>query len=422
MKAVVFLLLVFLHQLSWSQVSPEIKGKVVDSVGRTPLPFAQIMLCHSASGTATNEEGVFRLDSLQVDPDDTLKIFFMGFETRRIAVRDLHASSAGILLKPAIFQLSELEVIGLTPREVIRRAVAAIPENYGKESLILTAFIRSRKSVNNKLGEYTEAIIEDLKNGYYLYKPGEAEKKRRQSNTSLLLKGRVISDTGLVNAMGDVGRNVGCLGCNFVNDFAEFYHHTILDEDLLRYYDISMEEMISSTDGKIYHIRFSQKKGTKEKLWKGELFIDAASFAIMKIDQKPSMYAYDAYEKSKYNRGFTILNKPGWIEEMPFIRQTVTYSKREPFWVLSTISTENWMTFTYPATGQRLKFSYKNDVVITNFTRDQEKIKNFKGDKLTGTTQRWDQIIGRPDEAFWAHFNYLPVEEALKTSVEAIGK
>ena len=56
--------------------------------------------------------------------------------------------------------------------------------------------------------------------------------------------------------------------------------------------------------------------------------------------------------------------------------------------------------------------------IITNATRDKEKIENFKGDKVMGTTQRWDQIIGRPDDTFWASFNYLPIEEALKNAVE----
>lgn len=421
-KSSLFLLLIVPHPFAWSQLPYAIRGKIVDSVSHAALPFAQVSLSITGSGTATNEEGEFRFDNLQADPKDTLRIFFMGYETRRIPVRNLSPSASTILLKPAAIQLSEFELIGLTPVEVIRRAVAAIPANYGKDPLILTAFIRSQKSVNNKLGEYTEAIIEDLKNGYYLYKPGETERKHKLSNISLLLKGRVISDTNLVNAMGDVGRNVGCLGCNFINDISEFYHSTILDEDLLRYYDLSMEEMISPADGKIYHIRFAQKKGTREKLWKGELFIDAASYAIMKLTQKPSMYAYDAYEKNKYNRGFTILNKPGWVEEMPFIEQTVTYSKQDQFWILSTIRSENWMTFTYPATGQRLKFSYKNDVVVTNISRDPDRIKNFKGEKLTGSSQRWDQIIGRPDENFWTHFNYLPVEETLKKAIEGIGK
>jgi hypothetical protein len=421
MRTAICFLFLFLHQISVSQVH-EIRGKIIDSINHFALPFAQVSLRLSGSGTVSNEDGEFRLDSLQVSLNDTLNIFFMGYETKRVAASDLPSPSAVILLKPAVVQLSELDIIGFTPQEIIRRAVERIPANYGRDPLILTAFIRSQKSVNNKLAEYTEAIIENFKEGYNLYKPAESEKKHRQSNIPLLLKGRVISDTNLVNAMGDVGRNVGCLGCNFINDLVEFYHQTILDETLFRYYDLSMEEMILPGEGKIYHIWFAQKKTAKKRLWKGDLYIDAATFAVMKITQKPSMYAYEAYEKSKYQRGYTILNKPGWIEEMPFIQLSVNYSKRDTCWFLSSISIENWMTFTYPENGRKLKFNYKNDVIITNTTRNQEKVKNFKGDKNLGTTQRWDQIIGRPDESFWTHFNYLPIEDALRTAVETIGK
>jgi hypothetical protein len=413
--------LFFFHPVS-GQNFFEIKGRVVDSINGNPLSFAQISLHHTGIGTTTNEDGNFCLDIPAGNREDTLLIYYLGYETRKIPVKACLGPSVDISLKPVMLQLSEVEVVGLTPKEVIRRAVEGIPANYGKDPLILTAFIRSQKSVNNKLAEYTEAIIDDLKTGYYLYKPGDSGKKHKQSNIPVLMKGRVTSDTNLVNAMGDVGRNVGCLGCNFINDFVEFYHHSILDEDLFRYYDLSMEELIQPEGGKIYHIRFAQKKDVKERLWKGELFIDGTSFAVMKIMQKPSMYAYDAYEKTKYNRGYTILNKPGWVEEMPFIQQTIIYSKRDTSWFLSSIRTENWMTFTYPPNGGKMKFSYKNDVVITNATRDPEKIKNFKGDKIIGTTQRWDQIIGRPDEIFWANFNYLPVEEALKNAIEEIGK
>jgi len=420
-KLLPFIFLLFVHPV-FGQDFLGIQGKVVDSTSGNPLSFAQISLHHTGLGTTTNEEGNFCLDIPAGYRDDTLMIYYLGYETMKIPVKSCLMSLLRISLKPLMLQLSEVEVIGLTPQEVIRRAVAEIPSNYGKDPLILTAFIRSQKSINNKLAEYSEAIIEDFKNGYYLYKPGESEKKRKQSNIPLLLKGRVTSDTNLVNAMGDVGRNVGCLGCNFINDLAEFYHHTILDETLFRYYDLSMEEMILPTEGKIYHIRFAQKKNAKERLWRGELFIDAATFAVMKIMQKPSMYAYEAYEKIKYNRGYNIMNKPGWVEEMPFIQQTIIYSKRDTSWFLSSIRIENWITFTYPANGQKLKFSYKNDVIITDATRDTEKIKNFKGDKVLGTTQRWDQIIGRPDDTFWARFNYLPIEETLKKAVEGIGK
>ena len=338
-KLMPYILLFFLQPVLGQDIH-EIQGRLVDSTNNSPLSFGQISLYHTMLGTTTNEDGVFRLDIPSADLGDTLLFYYLGYETRRVLVKDCSGISVEIRLKPVALQLSEVEVVGLTPMEVIRKAVMAIPSNYGEAPLILTAFIRSQKSVGNRLAEYTEAIIDDLKTGYYLYKPDEAKKKHRLSNVPVLLKGRVISDTNLVNSLGDVGRNVGCLGCNFTNDLVEFYHNSILDESLFRYYDFSMEELIQPGGGKVYHIHFDQKRNIKKKLWKGELYIDADSFAIMKIIQKPSMNAYDAYERDKYDRGYIIQDKPGWVEEMPFIQQTINYSKRDTSWFLSSIRIE----------------------------------------------------------------------------------
>ena len=407
---------------SFCQELTRITGKIADSATGQSLPFAQISLEHTGIGTSSNEEGIFQLNIPAANKNDTLKIFYLGYKSERILVKQGITGEIIITMKPMALELKEVEIVGLTPQEVIRRAVANIPANYGKDSLILTAFIRSQKSVNNKLAEYTEAIIDDLKTGYFLYKPGDFTKKHEHSNVPCLLKGRVTSDTNLLNAIGDAGRNAGCLSCNFINDLVEFYHQSILDEALFKYYDLRMEEMINPEGGKIYHIWYSQKNGVKEKLWKGELYFDGASFAVMKITQKPSMNAYEAYEKTKFNRGYTIMNKPGWVEEMPFIQQTIIYSRKDSTWYLNSIRTDNWMTFTYPPTGQKIKFSYKNDVVITDITRDPGRLKTFKGDKIQGVGRRWDQIVGPPDNAFWANFNFLPIEETLKTDIQKIGK
>jgi hypothetical protein len=345
----------------------------------------------------------------------------MGFETRKCPVMALSGNENIIRLRPGLLQLSEVEIVAYTPEEVIRRMVAAIPANYGPDSLILTAFVRSQKFVGGRLAEFTEAIIEDLKTGYKPYGRSDEKEKSRQSNVPLLLKGRVISDTGMVNSFGDLGRSAGCLGCNFVHDFAEFYYHTVLDEKQFRYYTFKMDEQSAPGGGKIYHIRFDQKKGVKETLWKGDIYINGADFALLKISQKPSFEAFDQFEKDKYKRQFTIRNTPGWYQEMPMMEWTTTYSKRGDSYFLSTIRIENWLTFKHPSLNQVVKFSHRNEVVVTDASRDPQKTRNFKGDKSTGVNQRWDQVVGKGDEQFWKGYNYLPIEEKLQENLKKLG-
>ena len=422
-RALIYPLLIFsaFHAISQEMVS--LSGIVFDTATGTGLPFAQISIQNSTIGTASNEEGYFKLDFLALFAHDTLQIAYMGYETRKYPIPVITANALRISLKPWSLQLAEIEIIALSPEEVIRRVVTNIPENYGRDSLILTAFIRSQKFVHGKLAEYTEAIIEDLKTGYSLYNRKEEKERSRRSNIPLLLKGRVISDTNLVNSIGNLGKSAGCLGCNFIHDFVEFYYNTVLDEKQFEYYRFKMEELIKPEGGKIYHIWFDQKKGVKETLWKGELTVNAADFALLKITQKPSFEAFDQFERQKYKKPYTILNSTGWFQEMPIMEWTTTYSSRNGKYYLNTIRIENWLTFINPATRQIVKFAHKNEVVVTDATRDHEKLKNFKGSKSIGVNQRWDQLVGKGDENFWAGYNYVPIEEKLQENLnKMVGK
>lgn len=403
-----------------SQEMLHISGSVFDQVTGKELPYAQVSVRNSTIGTVTNDEGRFSLEVPALFGNDTLRVAYMGYNTLKVIVSGLAGDPVRLPLSPGVLQLAEVEIVAFSPEDVIRQVVAHIPANYGKEPVILTAFVRSQKFVNGRLAEYTEAIIEDLKTGYDLYDRRQEKEKNRLSNVPLLLKGRVISDTGLVNSIGDLGRSAGCLGCNFIHDFAEFYHQTVLDEKLFKYYAFRMEELIRPEGGKIYHIWFDQKKGVRETLWKGELFINANDFALLKLTQRPSFEAFEQFEKKKYNRQFMINGTAGWYQEMPMMEWTTTYSARNGNYYLNTIRVENWLTFKHTATMQMVKFAHKNEVVVTDATREQEKILSFKGDKSTGVNQRWDQVVGKGDERFWAGYNYLPIEEKLRKSLREL--
>jgi hypothetical protein len=402
-----------------SQESINLSGTVVDSVTGNSLPFAQISLIGTNLGTLSNEEGNFVFDIPSMFANDTVTVAYMGYKTPKFPISNFQFQKPLIIkLPPGQLHLSEVEIIGLTPEEVIRQVVVNIPKNYGETPVILTAFVRSQKIVDGKLAEFTEAIIENLKNGYKLYPAKQEENKRKQSNIPDLIKGRVISDTNLVNAMGDIGKSAGCLGCNFIHDFAEFYHQTVLDENLFRFYSFRMEEL-TGENGKVYHIWFDQRKGVKKTLWKGEMFVNAADFALLKIAQRPSFEAFDTYEKTKFKTSYFINNRYGWYKEMLLMDWTTTYSKRNDFYYLASIRVENWLTFVYPSTGKKTRFGHKNEVVITDASRDSASISNFKGNKSIGVNQRWDEVAGNTDDQFWINFNYLPIEEKLN---EGLGK
>jgi len=407
---------------AFSQEPKSISGIVNNAVTGEPLPYAQVAVKNSSLGTVSNEEGLFRLAIQASGRNDTLMISFLGYETKKIPVANFDSVILEVSLKPVAFDLREVEIIALSPREVLHRAFDSIPVNYGRDSVLLTAFIRTQKMVNKKLAEYTEAIVEDLKTGYSLIKPGASGIRHQASNIPYLFKGRVTSDTNLVNMLGEVGASAQCLGCNFVRDIAEFPYETILDVRDQKHYFLKMEELINPEGGKIYRIRFDQNEKTSKTLYQGEILIDSRDFAIMQITYKPSYKAYDAFEKKKFNRTWILNNQSGWIQEMPLGETTITYSKRDEFWSLSAIRQQYWVTYIHPQNRQRLSYGYKNEVVVTDLTRDPHLIRAFEGDKSIGVDQRWDEVVGETDEVFWENFNYLPIEEKLREELDRLDR
>jgi hypothetical protein len=99
---------------------------------------------------------------------------------------------------------------------------------------------------------------------------------------------------------------------------------------------------------------------------------------------------------------------------------TVTYSKRSDFYYLSTIRIENWITFIHGSTGRKFRFSHKNEVVVTDATRDPEKLTNFRGDKSTGVNQRWDELITPGNDHFWENQNYIPLDQAIRDKINKL--
>lgn len=87
-------------------------GKVVEEDGKTPLPYANVMLKGTPYGDITNTKGVFRFSVPAVDTaNGTVQISFVGYQTKTVAVKDLG--------KPIRLKNNAIELKEVTKKEYI---------------------------------------------------------------------------------------------------------------------------------------------------------------------------------------------------------------------------------------------------------------------------------------------------------------
>lgn len=86
-----------------------LEARVADATSGEPLPYASVVSIRKGEGVITNEEGVFRIASVQ--DDDTLVFSYLGYQRLRTPVKDVRERSL-IRLIPLRTELAAVQVTG----------------------------------------------------------------------------------------------------------------------------------------------------------------------------------------------------------------------------------------------------------------------------------------------------------------------
>lgn len=189
---IVFLLLMSAGSAFCQHAGEVFTGRVVDAETGEPLPYVHIK-AHGQE-TLANVEGDF---SLKAEPTDTVSFRLVGFQVRRLCLKDLQAT---VRLSPLATVMNELEVRGMPVDDILKKLVKKINREHKRgEKLRTTYFYRS--SVTDSSGcEMLEAFIDaksaiNIRNMYLIsgisrdgYKGAGSEIGLRETNIHRLLE------------------------------------------------------------------------------------------------------------------------------------------------------------------------------------------------------------------------------------------
>jgi hypothetical protein len=162
-----------------------LEGRVIDVENNTRVSFANISISNTSIGTASDENGEFQLKLAPSASEEKIVVSSIGYHNAFIAIDSILKVSnkqITISLRPFTHYLGEVVVSEklLRPDELLREAIAAIPENYSQEPFNLEFYSRI-------LVKDTSAVVYDLETILLMYRKGYVGKA---ANWSKILQKR----------------------------------------------------------------------------------------------------------------------------------------------------------------------------------------------------------------------------------------
>ena len=357
-----------------------ISGKVTDELTNEPIPFTTVVFIGSQSGTNTDLDGRYRLESDQ--PGDSLLFTVIGYENVKMRVKKGQDQVVNVSLKAKRTELQEVVIkAGENPANVILRNIISHKDQNDPGKL--DAY---RYEVYNKV-EFDLTSITDKLKGNRLLKPfsfvwdnidsSETNakpflpffisesisdlyfKNNPKDKREVILASKVsgLENASITQFLGDMYQRVDIYQ-NFIDLFGKGFVSPISDLGLV-YYKYYLLDSAYLENQWCYKLKFKPRR-PQELTFAGEFWVHDTTWAVRKISMR---IAHDAninwVEDAAIVQEYTRVKDTCWMltrdmlvldfaareEGMSFIgRKSTSYSKIElspslPEWIFK--GTEN---------------------------------------------------------------------------------
>jgi hypothetical protein len=374
--------------------SESISGRVTDEESGEPLPFATVALKNRGKGTISNNNGDFVMN---ISPDlsnDTLFISYLGYKGREIPVSQVLGSNMTISMKREFISIPEIIIRNQIPQEIIRKALRAIPENYGTSPVSMTGFYREGVLRKNELQNYSEAVLQIYKSAYsstLLNDQVKVYKSRKIENLSR-------SDTLAVRLKAGLST---CLDLDGVKNLFDF-----IAPGSIKDYNYRITDIVKYDDESAYAIEFQQNENSDIPLFKGTVYINTSDFGIYNAEFEINPKMMDKVKESFItgpSRGFNT-----WPVSVKYL---VSYRKVNERYYLNHVRGD----LEFNSRQKRRLFNTQFHVFFELAITDTElnNVKRFEREDLAPVHSIFSKTITSYDPLFWGDQDFLKPEENL---------
>lgn len=381
-----------------------VRGKIVDSTTGTPLAFATINIEGTAIGTVSNSEGEFQLKIPKIHESQSVKVAFIGYRDKIIAISALKSDKNRIELEAVSITLSQISIFPADPQLLIRAVIKRKKENYGETPELMTAFYRETIKKRKSYASLSEAVVEVYKQSYH----------NERDDLVRLLKGRKSDDyTRLDTLVFKLqGGPISTLSLDVVKN-----PYLILEEEVMHKYNYRISNITKSNDRLIYVLDFEQKKEFSEPLFYGKLFIDTESLAIT-----GASYSINTSNKAEVGKLF-IRKKPAGADVYPTeANYLVNYAQHNGKWAFSYSRGDVTFKVNWKKKWFNTFYHTTIEMAATNWNKE-DATRPFKpSDRLKMSVVMNDAVGGFADPDFWGAYNVIEPEKSIESAIKKIKK
>jgi hypothetical protein len=375
-------------------------GSIMDRNSHEPLPYASVSISSKSLSTVANTKGEFIFRIPVILSHDTIVFSYIGYQSFYVLADSLLNKQLTIELSPVAIPIMEVIIKPYSGLEIVKEVVNNIPKNYNKNNSRYTAFYRETTREDNDYISICEAVIDIAKASYtnqYVDDQARIFKGRRSENVKKMKNLKYKLEGGVYN----------CLRLDVIKELASFLSQEYFDDYEYKY----IKQMVYENRS-LYVVSFDQKENIDFPLYKGLLYIDKESKALVALKFGLSPRGI------KYAKSLLVKKEPRKFQVKPISTEyQIFYRNINGKWYLAYLRGE----LTVKAKSSKLffnsTFTSVSEMAITEIdTTNKERF------RLKETARPSDILVDKvknTDENFWS--NYIIIQPE-KTLLDAVSK
>jgi hypothetical protein len=379
----------------------KVSGSVTDLRSGKPLAYATIAVMDTYYGTISNEDGGFTLRIPDTLTQPILVSSFIGYKNHYTPVSIESEEQVAIQMNRNLISLQEVIIRSQDPATLLREAMSRIRQNYLNEASGMQAYYREKVSKDDKTMVFSEAVVEIAKAPY----TGSLAAER-----SRIMKGRKITNIDLQDTVVFKIRSglSTMLQLDIIKNPPGF-----LADDFILMYDLYFSDVVSFKDKLVYVITFRPKDHIDETLFRGNIYIDRETLAIIAAD-----FEYDPVRLGREAQMF-VSKKSRRVNIRPVsAKYYVEYTQSDSAYHLSQVQGEVGFKVRKRRQWIASKYEISLEMAVTHTDPGSPPEIRYS-EQLKPSTILSEQIF-EYDPEFWGDYTTITAEASLTEALQRI--